>query len=388
MIAGAVANIGIDARFLLHGVGRYVEELLTHLAQAGCAHAYHVFTRRRRHEPPSLPQLWGERFHEIRGRGSLYGPGGQLSIPYHSARRRLELFHATSFPSPLVRFCPLVVTIHDQAPRIDRGRLPFRTGARGLLARTYYDLMNAYAVRYARHIITVSQQARQDILRFHPELPPERISVIYHGISDCFRPAEPAEQARVRARHGLPDTAYFLYVGTVNPGKNLVRVLAAFDLLRREAGWTHKLVVVARRDPRYHEFYRFWERYPGRDAVVLLDYVEKADLPGLYSGACALVFPSQHESFGFPVLEAFACGTPVITSNVSGMPEIAGEAATLVDPYSVEEIADACRRLARDESLRQALIDKGKRRAQDFSWSRCVQQTLAVYEGVLSGRLQ
>lgn len=381
-----MAKIGIDARFLLHGVGRYVEELLASLQRCESAHAFHVFTRRSGREPIPLPQLWGDRFREIHARGSLYGPAGQLRVPYHMVRRGLQLFHATSFPSPLIRFCPLVVTIHDQAPRLDRRRLPFQTGVRGLLARTYYDSMNAYATRYARHIITVSQQARQDILRFHPHLPAEKISVIYHGISDGFRPAEPGEQARVRSRHGLPPM-YFLYLGTVNPGKNLVRVLEAFNVLRQEPGWNHKLVAVARRDPRYDEFYRFWERYPGRDAVVLLDYVEKIDLPGLYSGAQALVFPSQHESFGFPVLEAFACGTPVITSNISALPEIAGGAALLVDPYSVQSIADACRTLARNEGLRRELVDKGMRRARDFSWIRCAEQTLAVYEGVLSGRL-
>jgi glycosyltransferase involved in cell wall biosynthesis len=141
-------------------------------------------------------------------------------------------------------------------------------------------------------------------------------------------------------------------------------------------------------DPRYGDFYRFWEHFPGRDAVRLLDHVEKADLPGLYSGARALVLPSEHESFGFPVLEAFACGTPAITSNTSALPEIAGEAALLIDPYSVEEIAAACRRLANDDGLRQELIEKGRRRAQDFSWRRCAEQTLAVYEGVFSGRLR
>lgn len=380
-------RIGIDARFLMHGVGRYAEELLTHLAGLDDAHTYYAFTSKAYPQAPSLDHLWGDRLKEIPGRGSLYSPSGQVRIPYHVARRGMQLFHATAYPSPLIRFCPLVVTIHDQAPRIDRRRLPFQKGPRGLLARAYYDMMNAYAVRYARHIITVSQQAKEDILRFHPHLPPAKISVIYHGVSAHFKPATPAEQARVRARHGLPRD-YFLYVGTVNPGKNLVRVLKAFEALRRTSTWTYELVAVARLDPRYGDFCRFWNHFPGRDAVRLLDHVEKADLPGLYSGARALVLPSEHESFGFPVLEAFACGTPAITSNTSALPEIAGEAALLVDPYSVEEIAAACRRLANDDGLRQELIEKGRRRAQDFSWRRCAEQTLAVYEGVFSGRLR
>jgi len=380
-------RIGIDARFLMHGVGRYAEELLTHLAGLDGPHTYYAFTSKAYPRAPSLDHLWGDRLKEIPGRGSLYSPSGQIRIPYHVARRGMRLFHATSYPSPLIRFCPLVVTIHDQAPHLDGRRLPFQAGPRGLLAHTYYDAMNAYAVRYARHIITVSQQAKRDILRFHPHLPPTKISVIYHGVSADFKPATRAEQARVRARHGLPPD-YFLYVGTVNPGKNLVRVLEAFDALRRTSTWTHKLVAVARLDPRYGDFYRFWNRFPGRDYVRLVDHVEKADLAGLYSGARALVLPSQHESFGFPVLEAFACGTPVITSNTSALPEIAGEAALLVDPYSVEQIAAACRRLAHDDGLRQELIEKGRRRAQDFSWRRCAEQTVAVYEGVLSGRLR
>ena len=380
-------KIGVDARFLMHGVGRYTEELLTHLGELGGTHTYTVFTRPSYPKASTLNHLWGNRFQEIPGRGSLYSLSGQIQIPYHVARRGLRLFHATSFPSPLIRCCPLIVTIHDQAPRLDRSRLPFRTGLRGFMARSYYDAMNAYAIRYARHIITVSQQARLDILRFYPRLAPEKISVIYHGISAAFRPAGAAEQARVRARHQLPDE-YFLYVGTVNPGKNLIRVLEAFYALQQKPGWRHRLVAVARTDPRYQDFYRFWERFPGKAGVQLLDYAEKSDLPALYTGACGLVFPSLHESFGFPVLEAFACGTPVITSNISGLSEIAGDAALLVNPASVEDIALACRRVAADVVLRRELIEKGFGRALNFSWRTCAQQTLAVYEGVLSGRLK
>jgi len=380
-------RIGIDARFLMHGVGRYVEELLSNLADLGGTHDYSVFTSRSYPNAPSLNHLWDRKFQEISGRGTLYSASGHVRIPYHVARRSLQLFHATSFPTPLIRLCPTVVTIHDQAPRIDRRRLPFRSGMRGFLARTYYDAMNAYAVHYARHIITVSQQAKRDILTFHPTVPPEKISVIHHGVSSVFAPAGPAEQARVRAQHDLPPR-YFLYIGTVNPGKNLVRVLEAFDTLRTASAWNHKLVVVARHDPRYQEFYRFWNQYRGRDAVRLLDHVEKADLPGLYSGARALLFPSEHESFGFPVLEAFACGTPVVTSNISGLPEIAGEAALLVNPYSVEEIAAACQQLESDETLWQTLVERGFARARQFSWRECAQKTVAVYEGVLNGHLK
>jgi alpha-1,3-rhamnosyl/mannosyltransferase len=223
-------------------------------------------------------------------------------------------------------------------------------------------------------------------LRFHPHLPPAKISVIYHGVSAAFQTGDDLRNRPVCGRATVCRD-YFLYVGTVNPGKNLVRVLEAFDAIAQNV---HVDVQPGRRCPprsRYGDFIASGSTSRPRCRPPAGSRGE-GGLRAPRQAQRALVLPSEHESFGFPVLEAFACGTPAITSNTSALPEIAGEAALLVDPYSVEEIAAACRRLANDDRLRQELIEKGRRRAQDFSWRRCAEQTLAVYEGVFSGRLR
>lgn len=376
-------RIGIDARFLVHGIGRYTVELLRQLATVDHESTYYVFTGEdERHRVDPFADLWSDRVRRVHLSGSLHSPSAQVSIPRAVLRHQIDLWHATSFPSPLWRACPFVVTIHDQAPRVDPRRLPYSRGLRGRIAPRYYRLMNAYAVRYARRVITVSEAARRDILQFHPRTPPDKITVIYHGVGTPFGPVPDAERRRVSAALALAHP-YFLYVGTVNPGKNLVRVLEAFDTLCRQPGWSHDLVAVARTDTRYGDFYRYWDGYGSRDRVRLLDYVETPDLPGLYAGATALVFPSLHESFGFPLLEAFACGTPVVTSDTSALPEIAGDAALLVDPRAVSAIVEACRRLAGDPVLRSTLIERGFRRMEAFSWRRCAEETLRVYRRVL-----
>lgn len=372
-------RIGIDARFLIHGIGRYTTELLRQLTTVDPESTYFAFTGEDdRHGADRLDDLWSDRMREVRVPGSLYSPAGQLAIPRAIRACGIDLWHATSYTTPLLCPCPIVVTIHDQAPRADRRRLPYRRGPRGLAYRFYYDAMNALAIRRARRIITVSEAARGDILRYHPRTPPESIRVIHHGVGAPFGPVAAGERQRVAAAFGLT-RPYFLYVGTVNPGKNLVRVLDAFQTLCQEPGWEPDLVAVARTDRRYGEFYRHWDAYGARDRVRLLDYVSTPDLPGLYAGATALVFPALHESFGFPLLEAFACGTPVITATTGALPEVAGDAALLVDPRDTAAIAEACRRVATDGTLRSALIAKGFRRIEAFSWRRCAEETVAEY---------
>ena len=268
-------------------------------------------------------------------------------------------------------------------------RRPFQTGLRGLLARSYYDVMNAYAVRYARHIITVSEQAKRDILRFHPHLPPAKVSGDLPRRQRRFQTGDPCGTGQGA---GATRSAAQLFSWTSarsTPARISCGYWVGFHVLRITSG-------VDTRTGR-----RCAPRSTVCGVLSLLGALSRPRCRSAcsttsrrrisrawYSGARALVLPSEHESFGFPVLEAFVCGTPVITSNTSALPEIAGEAALLVDPHSVEEIADACRRLSNDDALRQELIEKGLRRARDFSWRRCAEQTLAVYEGVFSGRLR
>ncbi|MDH4066569.1 MAG: glycosyltransferase family 4 protein, partial [Acidobacteriota bacterium] len=237
-------------------------------------------------------------------------------------------------------------------------------------------LMRA-AIRGADAIVTVSHSARRDLLRLHP-VDPERVTVVHEAASPAFRPVtDPARLDTVRRRHGLP-ARFVLYVGTIEPRKNLPRLLEAFARARR-GGLPHRLVCVgpygwASRDLAGHVV-----QLGLVDQVLFTGYVPFEDLPAIYSLADLFVFPSLYEGFGLPVVEAMACGTPVVTSASSSLAEIAGDAAMTVDPTSIDALAEAIGRLGRDADLRRALSALGLARAESFSWAQAAREMLAVY---------
>jgi glycosyltransferase involved in cell wall biosynthesis len=184
----------------------------------------------------------------------------------------------------------------------------------------------------------------------------------------------------VRARYGLPPR-YLLFVGTIEPRKNLGRVLAAFERLHAE-GLTDGFVIVGKRGWLYDDFFARLEQSPARSAVIFPGYVPDADLPALYTGSQALAFPSEFEGFGLPVLEAMASAAPVVCSHTSSLPEVAGDAALLVDPLDVDALHAALRRVMADDALADDLRRRGLAQAGRFSWARAARETLAVYRAL------
>ena len=205
--------------------------------------------------------------------------------------------------------------------------------------------------------------------------------MIYEAADPQFRPQAPEAVAAVRTRYGLPDR-YLLCVGTIEPRKNLGRVLAAFERLHAER-LTDALVIVGKRGWLYDDFFAQLEHSPAKHAVIFPGFVPDADLPAVYAGSQALAFPSEFEGFGLPVLEAMACGAPVVCSNTSSLPEVAGDAALLVDPDDVAAITAALRRVLADADLAAELRRRGLAQAARFSWQRTAQETLAVYRQLI-----
>jgi glycosyltransferase involved in cell wall biosynthesis len=212
------------------------------------------------------------------------------------------------------------------------------------------------------------------------------VSVIPLAAGRHYRPLDEAEIYPALKRHHI-EFPYILYVGSIEPRKNLPRLLVAYAHLRRRGSTRWRLVVAGPRK---------WKSGPVYDAVARLElaehvhfagFVPEADLPALYNGADLFAFPSLYEGFGLPVLEAMACGTPVVTANTSSLPEVAGAAALLVDPSDVEEIAGALRRVLEDPALARDLRERGLARAAQFSWERTARATVAVYEKVLGNRI-
>ena len=297
-------------------------------------------------------------------------------LPAAIRRSRPQLCHFPNSMAPLWQKSPFVLTIHD-ASLFLYGR--YHPPARLLSIRFALPLL----ARRAEAIITVSHSARDDLLRTL-KLPPEKVHVIYEAAASSFRPVtDRACLDALRRKYDLPEQ-FLLFVGTLEPRKNLRRLVRALRRIRRN-GYRQPLVLVGADGWKLADLHAEIEHLGLKDAVRFTGYVPAEDLPGLFSLATLFVFPSLYEGFGLPPLEAMACGTPVLTSNSTSLAEICGGGAYLVNPRDEEEMAAALMELLDDEELRRHLGQRGRRRAQQFSWTRAARKTAAVYRHVLNG---
>lgn len=371
--------ITLDVSAAVHrraGLGRYAESL-TRALIATDPGRYALFYNRERgieplagleHLPTRTVALGYKPWRMLVWLGQLARLGFDRLVP------NAGLFHATEHLLLPLRSIPTVLTVHDLIFR----HLPEHHKP---LNRWYLNLTLPLYCRRASHIIAVSDCTRRDLAAAYG-LPPEKITVIHEAADPRFRPQPPDLVDDVRTRYDLPDR-YLLFVSTIEPRKNLIRLLEAFEIVHAE-GLTDGLVIVGKRGWLYGDFFARLEMSPVRDAVLLPGYVPDEDLPAIYTGAQAFVLPSLYEGFGLPALEAMACGAPVACSNVSSLPEVAGNAALFFDPHDVSATVNVLRRLLGDAELREALRQRGLERAATFSWNRVAAETWAVYDTVLA----
>src|SRR5262249_35870934 len=302
----------------------------------------------------------------------------ELRVPLALRREGVSLFHAPHYVLPPLVACRSVVTIHDCIHLMFPQYLPNRA------ALAYARTSIRMAARRATRVMTVSESSKRDILRF-VDAPADKIDVIYNAYDERFsvEPRE-ADVVRVAERYQLHDE-FVLYAGNVKPHKNLERLLAAFHLVRQR-GLDHlKLVLIGDEISKYAALRRAVHKHQLHKYVRFLGYMPEETLAVMYRLAGVFVFPSLYEGFGLPPLEAMASGTPVVTSNVSSLPEVAGDAAILVDPYDPNAIADGIYRVLTDADLRKDLRRKGVARAGMFSWEQSVRRVRRIYGEVLNG---
>jgi len=301
----------------------------------------------------------------------------RLPYPVEAITGRVALLHATDFTlPPTLPGTRTLLTVHD----LSFVRVP-ETASPPLKA--YLDAVVPRSVRRAGHVLADSEATRDDLIALY-DTPPGKITVLWSGVDARFAPVTDTTVLRaVRERYHLPDGPFLLSVGTVQPRKNYARLIEALARLRQE---THDLGLVIAGGKGWLEdpIYAALDQFGLREAVVFTGFADDADLPALYSLARAVALPSLYEGFGLPVLEAMACGTPVVTSNLSSLPEVAGDAALLVNPLDVDELTDALQRLVSDEPLRAALRERGLARAATFTWERAARQLRDVYSQMLS----
>ncbi len=368
-----MARIGIDARLTHYtqgGIAQYTQRLIRALAALEPPHEFLILHSRKDQRNLAVAPLqrrircWTPAHHRFE----------RLALALEIAPLRLDLLHSPDFIPPLDGRYRSVITVHDLAflyyPQ-------FLTSA----ARRYYNGQIAAAVARADAIIAVSETTRADLLQLL-RVPPQKITVIPEAAGEQFRPVPPEEVARLRKERSLPKD-YILFVGTIEPRKNISGLLRAYAHLRSLLPDAPPLVVVGGRGWLDEEVFTLYEALNLGRWVIWYGPADPADLPPLYSGAAVLCLPSFYEGFGLPPLEAMACGTPVVVSNRSALPEVVGEAGLLVNPDDVGEIAEALRRVLTDSTLAADLRRRSLQRAAQFSWKEVARRTLAVYERVL-----
>ena len=336
------------------GTEAYSRHLIEALVPRATGHRLTLYYDR----PPTAP---------IRGAATRVVPSPRLwthaRLSLEMLRDRPDALFVPSHVVPLIHPPATVVTIHDLGYL--RYRLAYPAGA-----WIYLAVSTIWSARAAREVVVDSSATGRDLAR-HAGIEPARVHVVHLGVEPRFRPLPAAEIEPALARLGL-EPGYLLFVGTLQPRKNLRRLLRAYGLARREAA-VPPLVIAGGLGHRAAEL-----TWP--DGARHVGYAPPADLPALYGGASAFVFPSLFEGFGLPLLEAMACGTPVLAGANSSMPEVVGDAGLLVDATSVRAIADGLIRLATDTALRENLRQRGLARAAAFTWERAARETLAVLE--------
>jgi glycosyltransferase involved in cell wall biosynthesis len=299
----------------------------------------------------------------------------RLPIPIEAAMGRVDLFHEPDFVlPPTLPHTPTVLTVHDltfvRDPESAFPRL-----------RRYLNRVVPRSVAHATHVLADSAATKNDLIElFHTS--PDKITVLYGGVDARFAPVEDPERlSAVRTRYGIGPDPFILGIGTLQPRKNFQRLVQAFSNIKYQSS-NIKLVIAGGKGWLYDEIFAEVKRLGLESYVLFPGFVDDDDLPALYSAAAVLAFPSIYEGFGLPILEAMACGTPVVTSVTSSLPELAGDAALLVEPTDVDAIAAAMHCLLQEADLRRKLVAAGFDQARKFTWEKAAMQLLDVYESL------
>lgn len=382
-------KIGIEGQRLFrtkkHGMDMVALELIRNLQEIDHENEYVIFVA-----PDEDDSVLKEtpNFKIVKLEGGFYPLWEQFALPKAASKAGCEILHCTSNTAPINCDIPLVVTLHD----IIYMESSYRQILNGS-ATSYQKFGNAYRklvvpriIKKSRKIITVSHFEKNRIGEFFGMKGDNRLTAVYNGVSEHFKPVtDKAELLRVKNKYHLPDH-YFFFLGNTDPKKNTKGTLKAFSDFIKQTGTDYKLVML---DYDRSELEKLLEDIGDKslsNRIILTGYVINTDLPSIYCQSEVFLYPSLRESFGIPMLEAMACGVPVITSNTSSMPEVAGTAACIINPFKPEEITEAIIRILNDKTLNASLVAKGYDQAAKFSWKAMAQSVREIYREIGAGK--
>jgi len=376
-------RIAIDLRWISRdtgGIRRYVLNLATNLAIIDRLNAYFlIFDGKAVAE--KVMQNHGlknrDNFYAIIFKPGPFSPLSQLLLPPLLRSRGIDVFHSPDFIMPFFTGkTRVIITVHDLIPYICPRLCARSKKVRFLRA---YRFFTALAVKRSFRVITDSENSKRDIISVLG-VKEEKIRMIYNGVEGRFSPLRERDRIEsIKEKYSL-SSRNILYVGRQDPSKNLEVLIRAFHRLKREGDIEGTLVIAGKKDARYPAPYRLADEMGLKDDIIYTGYVEEEELPVLYNACDLFVFPSLYEGFGLPPLEAMACGVPVIVSDRTSLPEVAGDAALMIDPSDVGRLAENMKKLLDDTDLRKTMVKRGIDRAARFSLDNMAKKTLAVYE--------
>ncbi len=374
-------RIGINALFMIPGIvggsETILRNLISKLASIDHDNEYVLFTNM---ENSGSFNLEEPNFLEVRCPiPARFRPARilweQFILPIQCRRHKIDLLHSPGYVSPITLPCPSVVSILDM-------NYFFFPQDWSKLALLSLKILVPLSARSSREIIALSQSSKRDVVKAL-KIPEDRINVTYMGVDKIFHPHHTRpEILKIKNRMGIKGN-FILSVANSHPHKNLRRLLQAYHILRKDRGITHQLLLAGNPGRDHLELMRTVRKLGIDQEVIFTGYLPGHQMPLVYQAADLFVFPSLYEGFGLPILESMACGTPVVSSNAASLPEVVGKAGILVDPYDIDEMAEAMYRVLSDKSVAEELTKRGLEQSKKFSWTETARKTLAIYEKVM-----
>ncbi|MBT9164891.1 MAG: Mannosylfructose-phosphate synthase [candidate division WS2 bacterium] len=376
--------IGIDARFAVHnrrGIGNYTLKLIQNLAEIDIKNEYILYIDID-DSNNVLPKK--DNFKTKKIFPSNYFLWEQISLPIQAKRDAVEILHCTGNTAPILldRRIKKVVTIHDVMYLKDYSTIPQSLSMYQRWGRTYRKMIVPRAIKHIAKVVTVSNFSKNDIKEHLPALKEDAILVTHEAADERFsKIGGDIQRSKVSDKFDIKGN-YILTLGALDPRKNTKMVINTFLHLKSEKKINVNLVIAGIPNWRQTEFYKTVQESSFREDIIFTDFISEEDMVLLYNCATVFLYPSLYEGFGIPPLEAMACGTPVITSNTTSIPEIVGNAAFLIDPLNDKDLKDALLSLLNNEDLRNDFIERGFKRAKEFSWNKMAKETLQIYESL------
>lgn len=353
-------KIAIDAQTTLGqktGFGFYVKNLVDALAKVDPRNVYILIKPQTEKDFPTWRRFWWD----------------QVALPRRAKKAKVDLLHQPCFSAPLSYPGKVVVTCHDLISVFFPENLP-------LASRLFYSRWMPFSYRRATLLIADSEHTKKDLMTFL-KIPETKIRVVHLAVSADFRPVKYGRKVQKKYLTGLK---YLLHVGTLEPRKNMEFLVKAYAIAHRD-GIEENLVITGKKGWYYEGLFKLVKDLNLTKKVIFTGYVEEKDLPALYSGATAFLFPSLYEGFGLPPLEAMACGTPLISSSTSSLPEVVGKAGILLPPRDERLWAKNILKIVRDKPLARTFRELGLRQAEKFSWENTAKKTIEVYKEAMGG---